>query len=359
MNSINLDFSIVVCCYLGEKTIVRCLGSLINQNYPHSNYEIIIVDDGSIDNSSDVIINYLNSIKKNKPSIKYYRTENHGLSCARNFGIHFSTGNYILFIDEDAEACNDWLLEYKYSIDKNNSPEIIYGLVKPFYNATNFEQFITYTFYDKLDKKGQQIPVLIGTNMGFKKDIFTSNNGFFDKFNYRGDENIFLLSLNNKYLSIGNLNAYVFHENPKNLLKWLKERFQNGESEYIIDMFSIKFLALEKEKYIFKKLFKKIIVIFLIILLIFSGIKQLYSILIFTLFIFYLVRNEVNVRIKYLKKLNYERLLWNVLKLIIVRSLGLFYKELGYAKTFILNESVSSKKGNYAVDIKKQVIFSK
>ena len=54
-----MDLSIIICCYRGEKTIQECLNSLCSQSYNNQKYEVIIVDDDSIDNSSERINSFL------------------------------------------------------------------------------------------------------------------------------------------------------------------------------------------------------------------------------------------------------------------------------------------------------------
>ena len=89
-------FSIIVPVYNVENYLEKCLDSLINQK--HNSYEIIIINDGSTDNSQRIIDNY----KKKYPKlISSYKKGNGGLSSARNYGIEKSTGEYLLFVDSD------------------------------------------------------------------------------------------------------------------------------------------------------------------------------------------------------------------------------------------------------------------
>lgn len=88
-----VKFSIVIPLYNKEKSINSTLQSIINQKY--SDYEIIIVDDGSTDSSVSIV----RSINNNK--IKIYSKENGGVSSARNFGIRHSNGLYCLLFDAD------------------------------------------------------------------------------------------------------------------------------------------------------------------------------------------------------------------------------------------------------------------
>ena len=85
--------SIIVPMYNSEKYISRCLESLIKQTY--KNIEIIVVDDGSNDNS----INIVTSL--NDKRIRLYKKENSGVSLTRNFAIEKSKGDLLLFVDSD------------------------------------------------------------------------------------------------------------------------------------------------------------------------------------------------------------------------------------------------------------------
>lgn len=87
--------SIIVPVYNVEKYIARCLDSLVNQTL--DDIEIIIINDGSKDNSDQIIKEY----KKRYNNIIYATKENGGLSDARNFGMVYATGEYVAFLDSD------------------------------------------------------------------------------------------------------------------------------------------------------------------------------------------------------------------------------------------------------------------
>ncbi len=87
--------SIIVPIYNSEKYLEECIESIVNQSY--KNLEIILVDDGSTDNSFDICLNYTNTDNR----VKYYKKENTGVSSTRNFGINVSTGSFIMFVDSD------------------------------------------------------------------------------------------------------------------------------------------------------------------------------------------------------------------------------------------------------------------
>ena len=88
--------SVIVPVYNVERYLNKCLDSLVNQTL--EDIEIIVVNDGTKDNSQDII----NKYRKNYPKkIKAYKKENGGLSSARNYGLKYAKGDYIAFVDSD------------------------------------------------------------------------------------------------------------------------------------------------------------------------------------------------------------------------------------------------------------------
>lgn len=94
-----IKYSFIVPCYNGEDYIERCLGSILKQK--KNNYEIIVINDGSTDNSKNILSKYKN--------IVLYNTSNNGLSAARNLGIEKSNGEYLIFVDIDDYIKEDFL----------------------------------------------------------------------------------------------------------------------------------------------------------------------------------------------------------------------------------------------------------
>ena len=104
--------SIVIPAYNREKTILRCIDSVLKQTY--KNIEIIVVDDGSTDKTQEIIL----SVKDSR--IKYVKLEkNSGAQVARNKGIEFADGKWIAFLDSD-DMWEEDKLEIQYEILKKN-----------------------------------------------------------------------------------------------------------------------------------------------------------------------------------------------------------------------------------------------
>jgi hypothetical protein len=83
--------SVVIPCYNQAHFLGEAIGSVLSQTYPH--FEIVVVDDGSTDNTAVVAARY--------PKVRYIRQDNQGLAAARNTGLRWSSGDYLVFLDSD------------------------------------------------------------------------------------------------------------------------------------------------------------------------------------------------------------------------------------------------------------------
>lgn len=130
--------SIVVPVYNVEKYLKKCVESIINQTY--KNLEIVLVDDGSTDNSGKICDDYSISDER----VKVIHKQNGGLSDARNVGIDNSTGKYITFVDSDDTIENDYV-EYLYSLLKKYKTKL--SICN--YNVISKDKIIPYIIEEK------------------------------------------------------------------------------------------------------------------------------------------------------------------------------------------------------------------
>lgn len=109
-------FSVIIPTYNRANFIAKTIQSILHQTY--TNFEIIVVDDGSTDNTGEVV----KSIDDDR--IRYYKKENAERGAARNFGAKQAKGNYLNFFDSD-DLAYDIHLNVAYSvIQENNNPEV-------------------------------------------------------------------------------------------------------------------------------------------------------------------------------------------------------------------------------------------
>lgn len=117
MNNNEIKVSIIVPIYNVELFLGKCIEFIINQSY--SNLEIILVDDGSPDNSGKIADEYA----KTDERIKVIHKKNEGVSAARNSGLDIATGEYICFADGDDYLMEDYV-EYLLNLAIKNDADI-------------------------------------------------------------------------------------------------------------------------------------------------------------------------------------------------------------------------------------------
>lgn len=138
MNKINV--SIIVPVYNSEKTLSRCIESILNQSY--SEFELLLIDDGSSDKSYTICQEY--SICDER--VRLYHQENRGASSARNLGLEHVTGEYIMFVDADDHIEIDMLSVLLNYAVKEQAEFIMCGMVLDIYNKNGvLKTSITHT----------------------------------------------------------------------------------------------------------------------------------------------------------------------------------------------------------------------
>lgn len=159
------SFSIIVPVYNVYKFLDKCLNSVTNQTY--DKYEVIIIDDGSTDDSYKIITKYKN---KYPDLINSYTKENGGLSSARNFGIKKSKNDYLLFVDSDDYISRDTLNILNKKINETKSDIIVFNYKAIYKNRE--ENIITFNNNIKDLNKRYLLSSPSACNKVFNKNLF-------------------------------------------------------------------------------------------------------------------------------------------------------------------------------------------
>lgn len=174
-------FSIIVPIYNVERYLEQCIESVLAQNY--QNYELILVDDGSPDNSLDICTQYA----KQHHNIVFIRKVNGGLSDARNSGIKMARGEYLMFLDSDDYWEGTSILSDLQKIITENNPDVIFNYMSSVYPDKVLNNYLN---RDKLlgsFKEDFQGLYQDGIYLGFvwtkiiKREILLKNHLFFIK----------------------------------------------------------------------------------------------------------------------------------------------------------------------------------
>lgn len=194
--------SIILPVYNSEKYIKLAMESVLKQSY--KNFELIIVNDGSTDNSDNICKEY----QQKDERIKYIYTQNNGVSSARNYALKYATGTYITFIDDDDMYEKDYLKELVNNVNKYNT-----DLVSCAYKTINKKnRIINYSSDLTTSNLKEYIEILQPNllinqlwNKIYKLDIIKKNNITFDTNIDLGEDYKFNL----EYFSYINSQIYI------------------------------------------------------------------------------------------------------------------------------------------------------
>ena len=191
--------SVIIITKNHSKFLSRCLDSLLNQLY--KNYEIIIVDHDSADNTADLVKSY------NSEKIKYFfYNQEQSIASVRNFGIKNSVGDYVFFTDADCMVAKNWLEEGVNILEKNEIAGVEGKTVAEHQNFGASEHFVE-------NYSGGQYQTC---NIAYRRADLIDCNMFNEKYCTAYEDVDLALRIKKKSKIIFNSNMLVFHQ----LVRW-------------------------------------------------------------------------------------------------------------------------------------------
>ena len=232
MNKIKL--SIIIPTYNRKDMLKECVHSLFKQTYSKNGYEVIVVDDGSIDGTDNLV----QDIQKNNKGIRYYKQENQGPAAARNLGASKSKGEILVFTDSDCVAPPEFLEKIIGCFKRHPEVSACGGQSVSIFTNSFFTGLSKY--YETLYKKGKkkdkvffQLEPIALVNSGrfsIKKDIFQKVKGFNVKFKWSAGEDMDLgfKLLRNEYSICFTDSFFVYHHERGSCIDEIKRWYFFG-----------------------------------------------------------------------------------------------------------------------------------
>ena len=219
--------SVIVPVYNGEKTIEKCILSLMDQDYPRDRYEIIVVDNGSTDGTAKIVKQF---------PVKYL-SETSALSSyvARNIGIRNSNGEILAFTDADCTASRDWIQRGVAGFIRERVG-CVAGGIKGCEPANYIEkyQFDIGWLSQEVALKHYFLPYPQTANAFYRKVVFDKT-GLFEEWVSGGDSDMaWRMQLYTDYLLESIPEAVVFHKHRSTLLSFLKQTVKWGKGKDVL-----------------------------------------------------------------------------------------------------------------------------
>lgn len=220
--------SIIVPTFNSARTIGECVDALLKQNYPADKYEIIIVDDGSNDNTAEILKSF---------NIRYHRQDNKGPATARNKGVEMAEGEIVAFTDADCIPDSNWISEIVLPLE---SPEIV-G-VKGAYRTTQTSLWVRFAQAEfneryRILSHHKYIDMVSTYSAAYKKSVFLLMGGFDVSFPFPNHEDTDLSyrMAQRGYKMVFNPKAVVAHLNhPNSFFRYTRLKFWRGYWRMIV-----------------------------------------------------------------------------------------------------------------------------
>jgi glycosyltransferase involved in cell wall biosynthesis len=224
-------FSIIIPSFNRAGEIKELLFSLEQLEFPRDKFEVIISDDGSSDNTAEIIQQFQ---QKSSYPLKYYNQKNKGPGAARNLGMEKAKGDFFIFIDSDISVPIYWLKEIAYKVNKEHAdafggPDTYREDFSPLLKAINYSMTSFLTTGGLRGKTGKKLAKFYprSFNMGISRGLYTEIGGFGHlrhgqdiEFSHR------ILKSGAKVIFIEK--AYVFHIRRTNIRKFFRQVFNWG-----------------------------------------------------------------------------------------------------------------------------------
>lgn len=212
-----MQISVIIPAYNSEKTIVETVKSILKSNFPKNQFEIIVVDDGSKDNTV--------KISKQIKNIRIFARKHAGPATQRNFGARIARGNIVLFTDSDCIVPEDLLKRTMENFKKYD----IAG-VGGIYKTLNKENFVArYVGYEigYRHEKEKRFTDFLGTYCcAYKRDIFLKFGGFNEKFlTSSGEDPELSFRISKEHKLLLDKKMFVWHPHPDSLKKYLRNQY--------------------------------------------------------------------------------------------------------------------------------------
>jgi glycosyltransferase involved in cell wall biosynthesis len=207
-------FSVIITTYNRKMLLKRALQSLIQQT--ETDWEAIIIDDGSTDNTESEIKPFLNDNR-----LQFIYQKNTGYSLAKNSGIFLSKGKYITFLDSDDEYLLNHLETRKQILTRHPEIDFLYGGLSVIGNEYVPDRFDNHKLIHLDD-------CVIGGTFFIKKELALSLNGFRD-IEMGSDADFFeRVGATNSIIQKTSIRTYIYHrENPDSLTNIMMEKIIN------------------------------------------------------------------------------------------------------------------------------------
>ncbi len=222
-------FSVIIPTYRRPDALRASLAALARQDFPHDQYEVIVVDDGS-DTPLEPLIHSFQGLM----TVRLLRQRNAGPSAARNKGSHYANGRFLAFTDDDCHVAIDWLSRFAERFERNPNQllggQTINALTQN--PCSSASQLILDAVYAHYNANPDRARFFASQNMAMPLDRYRQLGGFDTRFQTSEDRD-----LCDRWAASGLPLTYVhsavmFHSHAMTLARFFRQHFHYGRGAH-------------------------------------------------------------------------------------------------------------------------------
>ena len=214
-----MDVSIIIPVYRRTEWIKKCIDRITEQDF-NGTFEIIVVDDGSPNESE--IRKTVEQFSKIESTVKYLRNKHAGPAAARNYGVNYSSGKILCFLDDDSLSERRWLQEITEPFRTMNTTAVVSGRILSLNRQNGLPCALEKAVYH-----GKHWATC---NIAYRRDSFESLGGFDENFPEPSweDNDLGIRAMWAGYSHIYNEQAIIYHPHENSIAEYKKKCLLNG-----------------------------------------------------------------------------------------------------------------------------------
>ena len=213
--------SVIVPTFNRLKLLVRCVGALQAQTVPAADYELIVVDDGSLDGTRSWL--------EQQTGLRAVFVPHRGPAAARNAGVRSARGEIVAFTDDDCTAAADWLESLRYALQGHAAAggRVVNAVAGNLLAET--AQSIVDVLGEELNGDMRNGGMLTANNIAYRRNTFEAAGGFDERYKVGGEERDLNYRLwRQKARLVFSPQAIVYHHADPSVGSFLKQQFSYG-----------------------------------------------------------------------------------------------------------------------------------
>lgn len=227
-----IRFSVIIPTFNRPDRLAACLQSFLDLDYPDTAWELILVNDGGEQSFSAITPAMFNQLPLTRIDI-----EHGGPAKGRNAGVKVAQGDFVVFTDDDCRVDKNWLRAFEKGFAESKNDALGGKILNPYPDnipAETWSQYMDYLRDEIMRDKENNLLLLIGNNVAYRRIVFDKLGGFDETFPFAAAEDS---EIGTRLVGLGYQQAYcsdalIWHDHKITYWGYLRQQFRYGRGNF-------------------------------------------------------------------------------------------------------------------------------